>query len=103
MESIGFIAQPFFSATGQILRVNGEDVQAFEYATEADARAEAARVSPDGFTIGTTMVSWVVTPHFFLAGSVIALYVGDNQAVLEPLRAVMAVRVNNFETLASCI
>ena len=51
VESIGFIAQPFFSATGQILRVNGEDVQAFEYATEADARAEAARVSPDGFTI----------------------------------------------------
>ncbi len=92
VESTGSIAQPFFSVTGRILRVNGEDVQAFEYATEAEARAEAARVSPDGFTIGTTMVSWVATPHFFLTGSVIALYVGDNQAVLGPLQAVMGAR-----------
>ena len=89
VESIGSIAQPFFSVTGQVLRVNGEDVQAFEYATETDAPAEAASVSPNGFTIGTTMVSWVATPHFYLMGSVIAIYVGDNQAVLGPLRAVM--------------
>ncbi len=92
VESIGSIAQPFFSVTGQILRVNGEDVQAFEYASEAEARAEAASVSPDGFTIGTTMVGWVATPHFFLTGSVIAIYVGDNQAVLGPLQAVMGAR-----------
>ncbi len=69
--------------------MNGEEVQAFEYATETDARAEAASVSPNGFTIGTTMVSWVATPHFYLMGSVIAIYVGDNQAVLGPLQAVM--------------
>ena len=68
--------------------MNGEDVQAFEYAAEADAQAEAARVSPDGFTIGTTMVSWVATPHFFRAANVIALYVGDNPAALGPLQAV---------------
>ena len=92
VESIGSVAQPFFSVTGQILRVNGEDVQAFEYATEAEARAEAASVSADGFTIGTTMVGWVATPHFYLMGSVIALYVGDNQAVLAPLQAVMGAR-----------
>ncbi len=72
--------------------MNGEDVQTFEYATEADARAEAARVSPDGSTIGTTMVGWVAPPHFFLAGRVLALYVGDNQAVLGPLQAVMGAR-----------
>ena len=34
-------------------------------------------------------VSWVATPHFYLMGSVIAIYVGDNQAVLGPLQAVM--------------
>ena len=89
VESIRSIAQPFFSVAGQVLRVNGEEVQAFEYATETDARAEGASVSPNGFTIGTTMVSWVATPHFYLMGSVIAIYVGDNQAVLGPLRAVL--------------
>lgn len=89
VESPEPFSQPFFSGGGQILRVNGEDVQTFEYASEAEAQADAARVSPDGFTIGTTIVSWVATPHFFAAGRVIALYVGNNPAVLEPLRAVM--------------
>lgn len=83
------ISQPFFSAGGRILRVNGEDVQTFEFGSEAAAQAEAARVSADGFTIGTTMVSWVATPHFFLAGRVIAVYVGDNQQVIAALRASM--------------
>ncbi len=83
------ISQPFFSVGGQILRVNGGDVQTFEYASEADAQSDAARVSPDGFTIGTSIVSWVGTPHFFVAGRVIALYVGDDQPVLGPLQAVM--------------
>ena len=68
VESIRSIAQSFFSVAGQVLRVNGEEVQAFEYATETDARAEAASVSPNGFTIGTTMVSWVATPHFLPNG-----------------------------------
>ena len=37
------ISQPFLSVGGQILRVNGGDVQTFEYASEADAQSDAAR------------------------------------------------------------
>jgi hypothetical protein len=88
-ESTVPISQPFFEVVGQILRVNGEDVQTFEYASEAQAQADASRISPDGFTIGTNIVSWVASPHFFAVGRVIALYVGDNQTVIGPLRAVM--------------
>lgn len=88
-EIAGAVSQPFLSVDGQILRLNGEDVQTFEYASESNAQSDAARVSPDGLTIGTTMVSWVATPHFFLAGRVMAIYVGDSQAVLGPLRAGM--------------
>lgn len=89
VEVGGPVSQPFFSVPGQILRVNGGDVQTFEYASEAEAGADAARVSPDGLTIGTTMVSWIATPHFFRGGRVLALYVGDDETVLGPLQAVM--------------
>jgi hypothetical protein len=89
VEVAGSVSQPFFSVGGQILGVDGEDVQTFEYASEEDARAEAARVSPDGSTIGTTIVAWVAMPYFFRVGRVLALYVGDNQAALAPLEAVM--------------
>ena len=89
VEITSSVSQPFLSVDGQILRVNGEDVQTFEYASEVDAQADAARVAPDGFTIGNTIVSWVGTPHFFLAGRILAVYVGDNQAALGPLQAVM--------------
>ncbi len=89
VEIAGSVSQPFFSVGGEFLGVDGEDVQTFEYASEEDARAEAALVSPDGSTIGVTIVAWVATPHFFRAGRVIALYVGDNQAALAPLEAIM--------------
>ena len=55
VESIRSIAQPFFSVAGQVLRVNGEEVQAFEYATETGCAGGGGQVSPNGFTIGTTM------------------------------------------------
>ncbi len=32
---VGSVSQPFFSASGQVLRVNGEDVQVFEYENAA--------------------------------------------------------------------
>ena len=58
------VSQPFFSVDGQIVRVNGEDVQVFEYSEAAAADTEAVFVSPDGTSVGTSMVNWVATPHF---------------------------------------
>jgi hypothetical protein len=85
VEPVGEISQPFFSVKGQIIKVNGEDVQVFEYATEAEAEAEAATVSSDGGSIGTSMVSWIASPHFYKTGKLITLYVGDNQSAIAAL------------------
>ena len=85
----GEITQPFFTVKGQVITVNGGDVQVFEYVTVEAADAEAAQVSPDGTSIGTSIVLWVATPHFYKRGQVIVLYVGDDADVINPLKAVL--------------
>lgn len=89
VEPAGTIEQPFFPVQGQIIRVNGQDVQVFEFSDEAAAEAAAATVGSSGSAIGTTMVDWVEPPHFFRAGRVIVLYVGSDMAVLDALNAAL--------------
>ncbi len=89
VEPAGDISQPFFSVKGNAITVNGENVQVFEYADAATADTEAALVSPDGSSVGITMVSWVATPHFYKTGRLIVLYVGDDTAVQNVLEAVL--------------
>lgn len=89
VEPAGDISQPFFSVKGNAITVNGGDVQVFEYTDTAAADTEAALVSPDGSSIGTTMVSWVAAPHFYQTGKLIVLYVGDDTAVINVLETVL--------------
>jgi len=83
------VEQPFFSVGGDILKVNGVDVQIFEYETAETMEADAAKVAPDGGSIGTSMVSWMEPPHFYKAGRILVLYVGQDQAMLDLLESVL--------------
>ncbi len=89
VEPAGEVMQPFFSVKGQSITVNGGNVQVFEYADVAAADTEAALVSPDGSSIGTSMPAWVATPHFYKTGRLIVLYVGDDTAVINVLETVL--------------
>ncbi|MFQ5969191.1 MAG: hypothetical protein ACE5J2_01665 [Nitrososphaerales archaeon] len=89
VEPSGEVSQPFFSVKGQVIKVNGDDVQVFEYADSTAADSEAGLVSPDSSSIGTSMVHWVATPHFYKSEKLIVLYVGDNMAVIDALEAVL--------------
>ena len=79
------VSQAFFTPEGSILRVNGADVQVFEYENAEEMENEASQVSSDGGSIGTSMVTWVDAPHFYKAGRIIVLYVGSDAAVLDLL------------------
>jgi len=83
------ITQVFFDVPGQIIRVNGEDVQVFEFADEAAAQNAASQISPDGSSTATTMITWIAPPHFYRAGSVIVLYVGDNENIQNLLESLL--------------
>jgi len=83
----GAISQPFFAPEGRVLSVNGEDVQTFEFASEAEADTVAETVSGDGGSIGTSMVGWIAPPHFYKSGSLIVIYVGSDTGVIAALEA----------------
>jgi hypothetical protein len=83
------IEQIFFSTPGSIIKVNGMDVQVFEYESEQAMEAEVSQVAPDGGSIGTSMVSWIDRPHFYKAGRIIVLYVGSDTTILNLLNNIL--------------
>ncbi|MBI2847770.1 MAG: hypothetical protein HYX83_01195 [Chloroflexi bacterium] len=93
VEPAGEVFQDFFSVTGRAIMVNGENVQVFEYPGESLANAEASTISPDGSTITTKdraiIVDWIAAPHFYKAGRVLVLYVGDGASVVDLLEAAL--------------
>jgi hypothetical protein len=86
----GEVQQPFFSVTGKMLEVNGEDVQTFEYTTTIMADLDARQVAPDGTAVGKAIhIGWVAPPHFYMSGRLIVLYVGSTNETLTLLRNVL--------------
>jgi hypothetical protein len=51
--------------------------------------AEAAQVAEDGGSIGTSMVNWVESPHFYKLGRTLVLYVGEDPTVKSLLEGIL--------------
>ena len=88
----------FFSVPAQQIRVNDAQVNAFVYAAEQDAAAEAASISRDGQPSTTTRVTWVSTPHFYRQDALIVLYVGCTAEIVHALQATLGVPVATGNT-----
>ncbi len=89
VDSVGSISQPFFDPKGRVISVDGYEVQVFEFSIEQDAQSAAETISPDGSSIGASMISWVEAPHFYTSGKLIVLYVGEEDAVTDVLEVVL--------------
>lgn len=83
------LSQPFFDPAAQIVRINENDVQVFEFSDVASREAAQATISADGTSIGTSMVSWMDTPHFWGKGRLIILYVGSDTATINLLNTIL--------------
>ena len=83
------ISQPFFSAEGHIIKVNGADVQVFEYESSEAMELDSSQIAPDGSSNATTMITWIDTPHFYKAGKIIVLYIGSDATVLDLLKGAL--------------
>lgn len=89
VEAAGEVEQPFFTPKAKVLRIGDSgEAQVYEYATEEQAAAEAARVNSNG-SIGTSMPMWIAPPHFFRKRSLIVLYLGSDENTLLTLRGVL--------------
>ncbi len=97
VEPVEPIEQPFFDASGQIIRVNGADVQVFEFADEVARKAASDQISPDGSSTGTTMITWIDQPNFWAKGRVIVLYVGKVAPTIDFLSGVMGRPITTHE------
>lgn len=93
VEPKGEVAPDFLSAKRLLISVNGSNVQVWDYDDAAAADAEAALISPDGYSIRTATkiinVGWIAPPHFYKAGKLIVLYVGENETVTGALERVL--------------
>ena len=81
VEKAGEIDQPFFSVKGQIIQVNGNTLQVFEYDDLPTTMREAALVSPNATLVGNTQVEWIDTPHFYHNGKMIIIYLGNDEEI----------------------
>ena len=84
VKPAGEVEQPFFEVTGTVLKVNSADVQVFEFADAAAAKAAVATIGADG-NPPNAIVEWVAPPHFYQAGRIVVLYVGEDQAITAAL------------------
>lgn len=76
-----------FSVPIKVISVGGADVQVFEFQSESDAKTASLTVSKDGTEIGTSIIRWIDTPHFYTNGKLIVLYVGHNPEVVDLLES----------------
>jgi hypothetical protein len=81
--------QEYFSVGGARVKVRESDILVYEYETTEAMEADASLVASDGGSIGTTMLFWVATPHFFKAGRIIVVYIGDDAEMLSQLESLI--------------
>ncbi len=82
-----------FGIGSQILTVNGQTVQVFEYSSIKDVKDIANSISSDGYNIGhggmICHIDWVDTPYFYKRNLLVVLYVGSDPSILQLLENVV--------------
>jgi hypothetical protein len=81
-----------FSTPTRVISVGGATVQVFEFSNEPSAIAASKTVSKDGTEVGTSIIRWIDTPHFYTQGNIIVLYVGQNPEVLNLLDSLLGIQ-----------
>jgi len=76
------VQQPFLSAAGQELNVNGEIVQAYTYSDTTSATNDASAIYYDKDSSAWTDVAWKHAPHFYQVANVLLIYDGRTPEIL---------------------
>ncbi len=88
-EVVDTLSQPFFEVDATIVTITTGEMQVYEFADEQRAQDAAALVAPDGASIGTSMVNWIATPHFYRSGPMIVIYLGFDDATASTLSSLL--------------
>lgn len=83
------VMQEYLSVGCTSVKVRETDILVFEYDSTEAMEADASLVASDGGSIGTTMIFWVSTPHFYKACRIIVVYIGDDAEKLAQLQSLL--------------
>lgn len=86
---LGQINQPFFSVSGRIIRVDGAEIQVFDYPSTGARANDSILITPTGRQIGETIPTWIGQPNFWAKDQLIVLYVGDKRDTIDLLTQVL--------------
>ena len=84
----------FYNAEYRIVEVDGISIQVYEFTSAKDMEADASGVSPCGTQItrdsgdgktSSIFVNWIGLPHFYKAGRIMVIYIGDNCSMISLL------------------
>jgi hypothetical protein len=95
----GQIEQPFFPVIGQVIDVNANSVQVFEFADLSARQKVSDTISANGDEIGTFMPTWIAQPNFWADGRLIVLYLGEDQALIELLSSILGTPITELEEI----
>ncbi len=101
VEPEGGVKQPFFEVTGNLFKVNGAEVQVYQFADESTRKSVSDTISEDGTKIGNNLPSWIEQPNFWANGNMIVLYVGQDSGVINFLSSVLGERIAGKSTASS--
>ena len=74
-----------YSVPTNVYSVGGEEIQVYEFTSEYETAKARKLISPDGTEIGSSVIRWIDTPHFYSQGKIIVQYVGHNPEILNLL------------------
>lgn len=89
---VGPIQQPFFEPTGEIILVQGQEVQVFQFANASDVKQALSQIPVVGTRVAGTPVVNVEPMHVWSGGNLIALYSGQDARVIGFLNAAFGPR-----------
>ena len=112
VDPAGTGSADFFAPQGQLLTVNGERVETFEFASAEEADAAADGVSASGSSISrvdsetgmgvASSILWDKPPHFYKAGKLIALYVACDSDVIDLLQETIGLQFAGGAGVSQC-
>jgi len=92
----GQISQPFFPVDGRLLRVNGAEVQVFQFENDTARKAVSDTISQSGEIAGTDLSAILGQTNFWAVGRIIVLYVGENQSTTNLITQVAGKPITKF-------
>lgn len=79
----------FLSGSLTAIKINTDIICVYEYKDNQQMEKDLKTISSDGSWVGNAIVDWVKTPHIYKNENIIAIYVGDNNEMIEILKKLL--------------